>query len=81
MAFLHMALSKTQYNKIVKQSLKSYDKQAANGFWEIKHHNWVKYFMHGNIIIIGRCAKHVVLGHWKFSLDNIIQGFGTNSYV
>ncbi len=44
-----MALSKTQYNKIVKQSLKSYDKKAAtavNGFWEIKHRNWVKYFMH-----------------------------------
>ncbi len=39
MAFLHMALSKTQYDKIVKQSLKNYDKQAANGFWEIKHHN------------------------------------------
>ncbi len=52
MAFLHMALSKTQYNKIVKQSLKKYDKQAANGFWKIKHHNWVKYCMHGNIIII-----------------------------
>ncbi len=36
MAFLHMALSKTQCDKIVKQSLKNYDKQAANGFWEIK---------------------------------------------
>ncbi len=63
MAFIHMALSKTQYNKIVKQSLKNYDKQAANGFWEIKQHNWVKYFMHGNIIIIGSCARPTVLRH------------------
>ncbi len=66
MAFPQMALNKTQYNKIVKQSLKIYDKQAAsaaNRFWEIKHHNWVKYFMHGNLIIIGSCARLTVLRH------------------
>ncbi len=41
MAYPYMAPSKTQYSKIVKQSLKNYDKKAAtavNDFWEMKHH-------------------------------------------
>ncbi len=57
-----MALSKTQYNKIVTQSLKNYDKQAANGFWEIKHHNSITLCN-----FKAKCQKHVIIYvglHW-----------------
>ncbi len=36
----------------------------VNYFWEIKHHNWVKHFMRGNIIIISACARPTVLRHY-----------------